>query len=123
MTRIICQNAPSNGDAVVPGEARPSESPPPSPQVQIYPEACEAALVDPGITRYVKRTGSTHRDAPFEFLKLGPEDFRWSSFTWLSPPAGRSPSRTPHPGVRRCHGTSAYDRRVLAWAHKPLQAG
>jgi hypothetical protein len=43
MTRITCQNAPSNGDSVVPGEARPSESPPPSTQVRVYPEACKAA--------------------------------------------------------------------------------
>ena len=32
---------------------------------------------------YVKRSGTTHQDAPFEYLKLGPLEFRWSRFTWL----------------------------------------
>ena len=34
-------------------------------------------VVDPGIPRYVKRTDTRHRDAPFEFLKLtGSPNFR-----------------------------------------------
>ncbi|MGC2656976.1 MAG: hypothetical protein WA324_03290, partial [Bryobacteraceae bacterium] len=40
-------------------------------------------VVDPGIKRYVKRTDRTHWDAPFEFLKFGPQDFCWSRFAWI----------------------------------------
>lgn len=44
----------------------------------------QVLVVDPGITRYVKRTDVTHQDPPFEFLKLGGEpEFPWSRFTWL----------------------------------------
>jgi len=41
-------------------------------------------VVDPGITRTVRRTGATHRDPPFEHLKLGLLECRWSGFTWLA---------------------------------------
>lgn len=46
-------------------------------------EHTRVLVVDPGIKRYVKRSGTTHQDAPFEYLKLGPLEFRWSRFTWL----------------------------------------
>ena len=47
-------------------------------------ERARVLVVDPGITRYVKRLGTTHQDAPFEFLKLGPLEFNWSRFIWLA---------------------------------------
>jgi hypothetical protein len=44
----------------------------------------QVLVVDPGIPRYVKRTDTSHRDPPFEFLKLaGEHEFPWSRFTWL----------------------------------------
>jgi hypothetical protein len=47
-------------------------------------ERARVLVVDPGITRYVKRQGTTHQDAPFEFLKLGPLECNWSRFIWLA---------------------------------------
>lgn len=47
-------------------------------------ERVRVLVVDPGIRRYLKSSETTHQDAPFEFLKLGPLDFRWSGFTWLA---------------------------------------
>lgn len=46
-------------------------------------EHATVLVVDPGISHYVRKSGTTYADAPFEFLKLGPEEFRWSRFTWL----------------------------------------
>jgi hypothetical protein len=44
----------------------------------------QVLVVDPGITRTVKRTKSTHQEPPFEFLQLaGEPTFPWSRFTWL----------------------------------------
>ena len=40
-------------------------------------------VVDPGIERYDKAIGSTHTDPPFEWLKFGDRDTRWSRFYFL----------------------------------------
>jgi hypothetical protein len=40
-------------------------------------------VVDPGIERYDKATDSTHTDPPFEWLKFGDRDTRWSRFYFL----------------------------------------
>ncbi len=50
--------------------------------VNANPQA-RVLVVDPGITRTVRRTGATHREPPFEHLKLGLLECRWSGFTWL----------------------------------------
>lgn len=40
-------------------------------------------VVDPGIERHVKASGTTHQEAPFQSLAFGPSQCNWSRFDWL----------------------------------------
>jgi hypothetical protein len=62
-------------------------------------------VLDPGIRRSVRASGSTHFEAPFEYLKFGTSDVDWSRFYWLAAPFGEA--RTTSGLIKAIRGATA----------------